>query len=175
MIVIINGSLGVGKTSVADAIHQRFAKSIHLDGDAIGDEHPFEIYDDARIDRLYRALTLLVDFYQKEGYSDFIINYVFESAQSLEDLLTLLRPLDEHIHCYWLTCSREEQTKRIRGRNRQELDWELQRFVDLQNIQAEAARQGFIGQQVDTSALSTEGVADLIWQDLLRLHQKESL
>ena len=175
MIVIINGSLGVGKTSVADAIHQRFTKSIHLDGDAIGDEHPFEIYDQNRIDRLYRALALLVDFYRREGYQDFIINYVFESAQSLEDLLGLLRPLDEHIHCYWLTCSREEQAKRIRGRNRQELEWELQRFVELQNIQAEAAQKGFIGQQVDTSRLSTEQVADVIWQDLLRLYEAKIL
>ena len=175
MIVIINGSLGVGKTSVADAIHQRFAKSVHLDGDAIGDEHPFEIYDDARIDRLYRALALLVDFYQKEDYRDFIINYVFENAQSLEDLLSLLRPLDEQLHCYWLTCNREEQAKRIRGRGRPELDWELQRFVDLQNIQSEAARQGFIGHQVDTTLLSLDGVADVIWQDLLRIYQNESL
>ena len=43
MIIIINGSLGVGKSSVAEAIHYKFDKSVNLDGDAIGDVNPFEI------------------------------------------------------------------------------------------------------------------------------------
>jgi broad-specificity NMP kinase len=90
MIIIINGSLGVGKTSVAEQIHWKFDNSVHLDGDAIGDVHPFEIYDDARISHLYRTLELLVGFHQKYGYSDFVINYVFESPESLQELLNLL-------------------------------------------------------------------------------------
>ena len=68
MIIIINGSLGVGKSSVADQVHYKFDKSVHLDGDYIGDVHPFEIYDDARIGHLYRTLELLISFHQKNGY-----------------------------------------------------------------------------------------------------------
>ena len=81
MIIIINGSLGVGKSSVADELHWKFDKSVHLDADYIGDVHPFEIYDDARIDHLYRTLELLVGFHQKNGYRNFVINYVFEFAR----------------------------------------------------------------------------------------------
>jgi hypothetical protein len=166
MIIIINGSLGVGKTSVAEELHYRFARSVHLDGDAIGDVHPFVIYDDNRIHYLYRTLELLIGFHQKNGYANFIINYVFESTESLQELLDLLRPLDPDIHAYWLTCSPEEQARRIRGRNRIELDWELKRFVELQQIQAEAARKGFIGKRVDTTRLDPEGTADVIWKDI---------
>ena len=166
MIIIINGSLGVGKTSVAETLQCKFDRSVHLDGDAIGDVHPFEIYDPARIIHLYEALALLVRFHQKHGYANFVINYVFESADSLQDLLKLLRPLEPSIHTYWLTCNGQEQAKRIQGRRREELDWELQRFVELQHIQAEAARQGFIGKEVDTSGLTTAQVADAIWEDI---------
>ncbi len=166
MIIIINGSLGVGKTSVADQLHYKFDKSVHLDGDSIGDVHPFEIYDDARIYHLYRTLELLIGFHQKNGYHNFVINYVFESSESLQELLNLLRPLDTSIHIYWLTCDEEEQAKRIRNRRREELPWELKRFVELQRIQKKASQHGFIGKEVDTTRLTSKEVAEAIWKDV---------
>ena len=166
MIIIINGSLGVGKSTIADLLHTKFDKSVHLDGDYIGDVHPFEIYDEARITYLYRTLAHLIRFHQENGYFNFVINYVFESAESLQELLDLLTPLDPDIHTYWLTCDEKEQAKRIQGRNRPELEWELNRFVELQRIQAKAAQAGFIGKQVDTSSLTLQEIADQIWEDI---------
>jgi chloramphenicol 3-O-phosphotransferase len=166
MIIVINGSLGVGKSSVAEELHGKFDKSVHLDGDYIGNVHPFEIYDQTRIDHLYRTLELLIGFHQKNGYHNFVINYVFESPDSLQDLLDLLRPLDSSIHTYWLTCVEHEQAKRIQGRQRNELEWELHRFVELQRIQRAAAQQGFIGKEVDTTHLSPAEAAAEIWKDI---------
>ena len=166
MIIIINGSLGVGKSSVAEELHYKFDKSVHLDGDSIGDVHPFEIYDEARIHHLYRTLELLIGFHQKNGYPNFVINYVFESPQSLQELLNLLRPLDPSIHTYWLTCDEEEQARRIQNRRREELQWELNRFVELQRIQRQAAHQGFIGQEVDTTRLTPKEAAEEIWKNI---------
>ncbi len=166
MIIIINGSVGVGKSSVAEELHLKFEKSIHLDGDHIGNVHPFEIYDERRVDHLYRTLELLVGFHQKNGYSNFVINYVFESPNSLTALLERLNPLDPSIHTYWLTCEEEEQAKRIRGRHSPDLEWELTRSVELAQIQAQAARQGFIGIEVDTTGLSSREVAEKIWRNI---------
>ncbi len=163
MIIIINGSLGVGKTSVGDELHHKFDRSVHLDGDAIGDVNPFEIYDDARIDHLYRTLALLVRFHQQNGYSNFVINYVFESPQSLRQLVDLLTPLDPAIHTFWLTCQEQEQARRIRARGKDGDGWELRRFIELRHIQALAAQQGFIGLQIDTTHLSPSQVAESIW------------
>jgi hypothetical protein len=82
-------------------------------------------------------------------------------------LLALLRPLDACIHTYWLTCDPKEQEKRILGRQRSDLDWELSRFVEIRQIQARAAQAGFIGIEVDTTALTSAEVAEKIWQDIL--------
>lgn len=166
MIIIINGSLGVGKSSVAEALHYRFDKSIYLDGDSIGAVHPFDIHDDQRVDHLYRTLELLVGFHQKNGYHNFVINYVFESSDSLQNLLDLLQPLDPLIHTYWLTCDEQEQAKRVRKRNNSDLEWELKRFVELRKIQANAAQHGFIGLEVDTTLLSVTEAAEKIWNDI---------
>ena len=168
MIIIINGSLGVGKSSVAEQLHYKFDKSVHLDGDCIGDVQPFKIYDEARLDHLYRTMELLIGFHQKNGYHNFVINYVFESPESLQELLDLLRPLDPSIHCYWLTCDEEEQAKRIRNRSREDLQWELRRFVELRRIQKEASQSGFIGKEVDTTRLSSVEAAQTIWNDVFR-------
>jgi chloramphenicol 3-O-phosphotransferase len=169
MIVIINGSLGVGKSSVGDQLHYRFDKSVHLDGDYIADVHPFQIYDEARIHHLYHTLELLIGFHQKNGYHNFVINYVFESPESLQELLDLLHPLDSSIYTFWLTCAEAEQAKRIQNRKREGLEWELSRFLELQRIQSKAAQQGFIGMEVDTTRSSAAEVADEIWNDICRL------
>jgi broad-specificity NMP kinase len=65
MLIIINGSLGVGKSSVAEQLHYKFDKSIHLGGDCIGDVQPFRIYDQVRLNHLYRTMEILIGFHQK--------------------------------------------------------------------------------------------------------------
>lgn len=172
MIIIINGSVGVGKSTTAEELHWKFSKSICLDGDSVGNVNPFEIYDEERIDHLYRTLALLIDFHQKNGYPNFVINYVFESAGSLKELLDLLRPLDASIHVYWLTCDQEQQAKRIRSRQRSDIDWELNRFVELQQIQRKAAQQGFIGNEIDTTHLTPAAAAETIWNDIFSTENK---
>jgi chloramphenicol 3-O-phosphotransferase len=167
MIIIINGSLGVGKSSVADQLHYKFDKSVHLDGDCIGDVQPFNIYDEARLNHLYRTMELLIGFHQKHGYRNFVINYVFEAPESLQELLDLLRPLDPFIHCCWLTCEEEEQAQRIRTRGREDLQWELGRFVELRRMQQEASQHGFLGKEVDTTGLSAQQAAQTMSKDIL--------
>ena len=166
MIIIINGSLGVGKSSVSEELYSRFDRSVYLDGDAMGAVHPFEIYDQARIAHLYETLELLIGFHQQHGYDNFVINYVFESAAALQALLERLHPLDTAIHTYWLTCDPQEQAQRIRHRGRSDLDWELQRYVELRAIQARAAQEGYIGKELDTSSRSAMQVAEEIWREI---------
>ena len=163
MIIIINGALGVGKSSVAEELHWKFEKSVHLDGDHIGAVHPFEIYDETRTLHLHRTLELLVRFHREGGYPDFVINYIFENAAQLRQLEDLLRPLDPDLRSFRLICDPAEHEARVRRRGRNSLDWELKRHVELTRIQDEAARTGFIGKPIDTTGLTAAEVAEIIW------------
>ena len=162
MIVILNGSVGVGKTTVSWALNESFDKSVMLDGDYLGAVHPFEIYDGARVTYLYQTLAQLIAFHQKHGYTTFVINYVFESPESLSELVGCLRPLDGDIYKFWLTCSEDEQRRRILKRKTDQWAWELERFVELNAILAAASQRGDIGAKLDTTGISVEEIVKLI-------------
>ena len=166
MIIILNGSVGVGKTSVAWALSGRFPTSVMLDGDYIGAVHPFELASEARVAYLYETLAHLVAFHKTNGYPDFVLNYVFESPDSLAALVEKLEPLDSAIHTFWLTCTEEEQRARILKRRTDQWEWELKRFLELNAIQEQASKLGFIGNHIDTTAKTAKEVAALIWASL---------
>jgi hypothetical protein len=43
----------------------------------------------------------------------------------------------------------------------------MKRFTELQQIQAKAAQQGFIGKEIDTTNLTSVETAEVIWEVIL--------
>jgi len=170
VIVIINGPCGIGKTSVAWELTDRFDRAVMLDGDYIGAVHPFEIYDDARITYLYQTLGHMVAYHiEHGGYHDFVINYVFETPESLAELRHLLADLDDEIYAFRLTASDKAIEARIRKRGQEtdaDLRWHLKRYKELVAIQEQAAARGDMGFVIDTTGQSASEVAGTIWQNL---------
>ncbi len=168
MIVILNGPLGVGKTDVAWKLIEKFDRAIMLDGDYLGAVHPFEIYDEQRVAYLYDTLCHVARFHAEHGYRNFVVDYVFETPESLAQLRCALNEIDDVTYAFRLTCSAEEMERRIRNRSSDpaRIAWELNRFRELMVIQEANARHGDLGFVVDTTALSIEEVADTIWRNI---------
>jgi GrpB-like predicted nucleotidyltransferase (UPF0157 family) len=170
VIVIINGPCGIGKTSVAWELVSHFERAVMLDGDYIGAVRPFEIYDEARVAYLYRTIHHLVAYHIEQGdYHDFVINYVFETSESLADLRRLLSELDDVTHAYRLLASDDAIEARIRQREQEsdaDLRWYLKRYKELVAIQDAAARRGDVGFAIDTTDRTAVEVADAIWEDI---------
>lgn len=169
MIIIINGPLGVGKTEVAWKLIEKFDRAIMLDGDYLGAVHPFEIYDEQRVTYLYDTICHIVRFHVEHGWQNLVVDYVFETPESLARLRRALNEIDDVTYAYRLTCSVEEIDRRIRKRGNSDpafLAWELKRFRELQAIQATNARRGDLGFVVDTTGLSIDETADAIWRDI---------
>lgn len=169
MIIIINGPLGIGKTELSWALLEYYERGVMLDGDFIGAVHPFDIYDPGRIDYLYQTLQLLISHHRSHGYFNFVINYVFEEAQSLSQLRKMLAELDDVMYAFRLVCDPQEAERRIRQRGKasgldaERISWEIERSRQLAVIQQEAALQGDLGFEMDTSHLSVQQTAQAIW------------
>ena len=165
MIVIINGALGVGKTEVSWKLIEHFDQAIMLDGDYLGAVHPSEIYDEPRIEYLYQTIGHVVAWHVDHGYHNFVVNYVFETPESLSKLRQMLSAYDDVTYAFRLTCSEAEMERRLQSRSSDpdRLRWELNRFRELAAIQNENAQRGDLGYVIDTTALTIEQAAEAIW------------
>ncbi len=175
MIIIINGPCGVGKSTVSWTLLEYFDRAVMLDGDYIGAVHPFEIYDEARVVYLYKTLRHLIKFHITEGeHKNFVINYVFETPESLRQLKIMLAELDSRIYVFRLTCKAEVLEQRVRRAytDPDELAWHLRRYPELAAILDRAAQGGDLGYPIDTTALNATQVADMMWQ---RIHEAVAL
>lgn len=159
MIILINGSIGVGKTAVSWALLPLFERAVMLDGDYFAAIHPFSIHEATDRHYVYRSIAEMVGFHVKNGYRNIIINYVFETADELESMCDLLRPTGLPIHAFLLRCDKDQQEKRIRQRNNDQLEWELSRSAVLNEQLHKNAQKAQLGQALDTSLLSISEVA----------------
>lgn len=167
MIIIINGPCGIGKSTTGEHVTWKFDRAVFLDGDYIGSVHPFEIYDDVRIEHLYQTLRHLIAFHIERGdYHNFVIPYVFESPESLARLRTLLADLDDEVYAFRLVCDLQVLEQRLRdsARSPDDIVWHIDRAVELIRIQEAAARNGDLGYVVDTTTRTPAEVAEVIWK-----------
>lgn len=160
MIIIINGPCGVGKTTVADSLCSTIQQSVMLDGDYLGCVSPFEIYSESRIEHLYSTFAVNIAHHQSYGYQHFIINYVFESPESLKKLIKYLEPLDDKIFTFRLFASISEIQRRICKRATDQMEWELNRCIELTNIMEPFGDN--LGERLDVTNLTPEEITKYI-------------
>lgn len=163
MIIILNGPLGIGKTTTAWGVVARFERAVMLDMDYIAAIQPFDYYRQSDLDYAYQTLALLLTHHQAHGYQNFVVNWVFEAAGQLERLKSRLAPLGLPIHVFRLTCAPDVVEQRIRRRNLPDVEWEVQRARELIGILDRAATEGDMGTLIDTTSFTPEVVVDVIW------------
>lgn len=162
MIIIINGSIGVGKTTVSWKINRLLYHSVMLDGDYIGAVNPFDLHSHERVLYLYKTMACLVKFHLQNGFKHFVVNYVFENEEQLNLLKRELARFDETIYCCLLYCEENVQMQRIKNRNNKQFEWELQRALELNHILNKYNTKDFIGERLNTTNLTADDVATAI-------------
>jgi deoxyadenosine/deoxycytidine kinase len=166
MIVIINGPLGIGKSETSWQLLYRLPRAVMLDMDHIAAFHPCDYYCQEHLDYAYSTAGILVEHHVRHGFSDFILNWVFESPDQLARLKKELARFDQPIHSFRLRCEPDEIARRIRARNREDLDGEIARSRELVAILDAAAQTGDIGTVIDTTSLTVEQTVDRIWDQV---------
>lgn len=162
MIVLINGPLGVGKTSAAWGVLERLERGAMLDLDHIVAIHPFDFYDRDQLDYAFRTVELLARHHVESGYPDLVIDWVIERADDHARLVERLAPLSPPLIAVHLTASLQTIRERVRARNRRGVDWELDRAARLTRILDEAGPGAELGVRIDTTELATSRVVDEI-------------
>jgi shikimate kinase len=115
MIIILNGPLGIGKSTLAEALAETINQCVMLDGDHLAATNP-EPPD--KIEHLHSTIALLIAHHRRFGYRHFVIDHIWRTPAELADLRRRLLDVDgdADIRSFLLTLPLEENLRRIRRR-----------------------------------------------------------
>ena len=117
LVIVLNGPLGVGKSTLGEVLGESIEQSVTLDGDRLLALNPPPADE---VSSLHATIALLVGHHLTKGYRRFIINHSWSSAEEITDLQRCLDGVAEkvRVHCFRLTVSKEENVRRIALRRR---------------------------------------------------------
>ncbi len=170
MFVLLNGPLGIGKTTLAEALSESIDGCVMLDGDYLVAANP---PPDDEVAYLHSTIALLVAHHRRSGYAHFVISHIWRTAAELEDLRVRLGAVDSsaEFRCILLSLPMDENLRRIERRQSvralDELEFELQTVAEEREALL-SGEAGALGEPFDVAAPPGELVARL----LLRLGLK---
>lgn len=158
-LIIINGTMGVGKTATCKELNKKLENSVWLDGDWCWMMNPFKVNDENKKMVINNITYLLRSFLTNSSIKYIIFNWVIHVENIFSDILEPLSDLDFEIVKISLTCSEEALKKRIlqdvKSNLREEgcLSRSIERLKMYENMPTE---------KIDTSNLSILETVDKI-------------
>jgi hypothetical protein len=151
MIIVLNGPLGIGKSTLAEALTDNIEYCVALEGDRLIAANPPAADE---LEYLHSTVALLVSHHRRFGYRHFVIDHMWRSAADLSDLRRRLMAIDAQadFRCFLLTLPEDENLQRIERRQRaraiDEREFELRMFA----IEREMLRGSDLGEPFDVSS-----------------------
>jgi thymidylate kinase len=151
MIIVLNGPLGIGKSTLAEALCEAIDGCVMLDGDHLVAANP-----SPGLGYLHAIITLLVEHHRRFGYRHVVINHSWTTAEEFHDLHRRLAQFetDADIHYFLLTLPVSENLRRIERRARaralNEREFERQTFAEERNAFGKSRTD--LGEPFDVSA-----------------------
>jgi hypothetical protein len=161
MIIVLNGPLGIGKSTLAEALAESISQCVMLDGDHLVAANPSP---SDPLEYLHSTIALLVSHHRRYGYRHFVVNHIWTSAADLARLRERLTEMDDDMRCFLLTLPFDEHRRRIHDRaSARALDErEFEERTVRQEIEALASGGADLGEPFDVSARPLELVAQLL-------------
>lgn len=113
-LIIINGVMGVGKTTVSKKLYKSLPNSFWLDGDNCWMMNPFEVNEENKKMVLDNITYILNNFLNNTWSKYIIFNWVIHLDDIMNEILNRFHRGNVEIYKITLTCSEEELIKRIK-------------------------------------------------------------
>jgi len=133
-LIIVNGTMGVGKTETCKLLYKTLKNSVWLDGDWCWMMNPFIVTEENKGMVLDNITHMLNNFLQNSGFDYVIFNWVMHLEEIFETILSRLKENEFQLYKISLMCSEDELKKRMIKDNRAEtvITNSLQR-IDMYN------------------------------------------
>ncbi len=112
-LIILNGTMGAGKTTVGRLLMQKLQPSAFLDGDWCWDMNPFVVNEENKAMVLDNITHLLKAYLNNSGYEYVIFCWVIHQEEIFRQILEPLCGMDFELHRITLMCSETALRQRL--------------------------------------------------------------
>lgn len=155
-LIIINGTMGVGKSAVCRQLLKNLTPGVWLDGDWCWNMNPFVVSEENKEMVLDNICYLLKSFLNNTGYEYVIFCWVIHQEDIFTQLLIRLQGVEFELHKISLICSVQALTARLQNdveagiRNKDVIERSLSRHALYYDMDT---------QKVDVSDITVEQAA----------------
>ncbi len=115
-LILINGTMGVGKSTVSKELIKRLQPSVYLDGDWCWNMNPFVVNEENKQMVLRNIGFLLRSYLENSSYEYVIFCWVMHQEQIVKQVLEQVKGLLFQPFVFTLTCSKDALRKRLTSR-----------------------------------------------------------
>ena len=113
-LIVINGTMGVGKTAAAGELKNLLDRSVLLDGDWCWDMHPFSVTEETKAMVLDNISHLLKNFLECSQFEYVIFCWVMHRQEILDQVLAGLPLAGCRVSRFSLVCTPEALEARLK-------------------------------------------------------------
>ncbi|WMJ89011.1 AAA family ATPase [Anaerocolumna sp. MB42-C2] len=160
-LIIINGTMGVGKSSVCKKLLEKLTPGVWLDGDWCWNMNPFIVTEENKEMVEDNICYLLRSFLNNSGYEYVIFCWVIHEEYIFEQLLSRLKGIEFKLYKITLICTEQVLVEHIQkdieigGRKQEDIDRSAARLPLYLSMDTT---------KIDISNLTIEQTADAIKQ-----------
>jgi broad-specificity NMP kinase len=155
----IGGTMGIGKTTISQALKRSLNRSVFLDGDWCWDMHPFTVTLETKRLVQLNIVTLLNNFLQSPAFDYVIFCWVMHQQEIIDNLLKQI----DTSNCRLINLSLVSNAENLRERLQKDIDTGL-RQNDI--LERSIARLPFYenldSHKIDVSGKSIEQIVSEI-------------
>jgi len=112
-LIIINGTMGVGKSTVCNILLNTLEYSVYLDGDWCWNMNPFVVSEENKEMVINNISYLLRSYLNNSGYKYIIFCWVIQEEAIFKQILDKLNGFDFELHKVSLVCNEEALRSRL--------------------------------------------------------------
>ena len=127
-LIIIHGTMGIGKTTICKALYQALDRSVWLDGDWCWMMHPFVVNEENKIMVERNIQYLLRGFLENSNFDHVLFNWVIHTEEIMQMVLHGLEGCAYRLHRIALVCDDKTLEARMRQDGRTNIEASLERL-----------------------------------------------
>jgi broad-specificity NMP kinase len=167
-LIIVNGTMGVGKTTTCKILNKKLNKSVFLDGDLCWDMNPFIVTRETKEMAISNITHLLHNFLTCSECDYVIFNWVLDKESVYQAILEALSDLNFELYRITLVCN--EETLESRWYKDKINEWRIPEWPQVSKKSLELF-DSLEAIKIDTNNISAEDAANQICDYIMNSHR----